>query len=142
MQEDRKTTEPEVMDPRRFLNHIVLVHEARKRLAEIIDRKEHWIFAMTGDCGSIALQLDEIHQQRCGSPIEMTVCCCVKNAPAFLFFPRESLAYYEIHEILDVEVARNKAEAEEMNYFVLSMQDPKTLGDALKVWRNQDHLLS
>jgi hypothetical protein len=141
--EDHETQEHHaVMEPKRFLGHAVNVHMKRRHLTEIIARKEHWIFAMTSECAQTVLQLNRLHQERCGTPIEMVVACCLESGPAFFLFPKESLAYYEIGELLNIEVADSKEQAEKMKYFVLSAQDPKPLDDILRVWLHQDHLLN
>jgi hypothetical protein len=132
----------DVMDPKRFLGHAVRVHMKRQHLTEIFDRKTHWVFAMTHECGAIALQLNQLHEARCGTPIEIVVACCLDHVPAFLLFPRESLSYYEITELLDVHVAGSQAEAEQMHYFTLAMQDPTPLSQALNIWVHIDHRLS
>ena len=132
----------EVMDPKRFLSHTVRVHTKRQHLTEIFDRKAHWVFAMTHECGAIALRLNQLHEERCGTGIEIVVACCLANGSAFLLFPKESLSYYEITELLEVQVAGSKEEAEKMHYFRLAMQDPTPLSEALNVWVHIDHLLS
>jgi hypothetical protein len=132
----------EVMDPKRFLSHAVRVHTKRQHLTEIFDQKTHWVFAMTHECGAIALRLNALHEERCGTHIEIVVACCLDNGPAFLLFPKESLSYDEITELLDVHVANSKAEAEQMHYFTLAMQDPTPLSEALNAWVHIDHLLS
>jgi hypothetical protein len=131
-----------VMDPKRFLSHTVRVHEKRQHLTEIFDRKAHWVFAMTHESGAIALRLNELHEERCGTQIEIVVACCLNNVPAFLLFLKENLSYYEITELLDVQVAGSKEEAEKMHYFTLAMQDPTPLSQALNIWVHVDHLLS
>jgi len=132
----------EVMDPRKFLSHELRVHLQRKRLTDCFDEKQHWVFAMTAECGSTVLALNQLHEERCGASIPMIVACCVKDAPAFLLFPKESLAYYEIGELLDVQVANSKEEAEQMAYFTLAMQDPTPLSDALLVWVYKDPIVN
>jgi hypothetical protein len=137
--------EPErdaVMDPKRFLGHAVRVHMKRQHLTQVFDRKTHWVFAMTHECGEIALRLNELHEERCGTHIEIVVACCLDNGPAFLLFPKENLSYYEITELLGVHVAGSKEEAEKMHYLTLAMQDPTPLSEALNVWVHTDHLLS
>jgi hypothetical protein len=132
----------EVMDPKRFLGHAVRVHMKRQHLTEIFDQRTHWVFAMTHECGAIALRLNELHEERCGTQIEIVVACCLDHGPAFLLFPKAHLSYYEITELLDVQVAGSQAEAEQMYYFTLAMQDPRPLSEALDVWVHVDHLLS
>jgi hypothetical protein len=77
---------------------------------------------MTAQCGAMALQLNQLYMDRCGAPIEMVIACCVKDCPAFFLFPKQSLAYYEINELLDVQVAESKAQAERMAYFPLAVR--------------------
>jgi hypothetical protein len=132
----------EVMDPRRFLGHAVRVHMKRQHLTQVFDQKTHWVFAMTHECGAIAWQLNQLHEERCGGNIEIVVACCLVGVPAFLLFPKEHLSYDEITELLDVQVAGSQAEAEQMHYFTLAMQDPAPLSEALNVWVHIDHLLS
>jgi hypothetical protein len=132
----------EVMDPQRFLSHAVRVHTKRQHLTAIFDQHTHWVFAMTHECGEIALQLNALHEERCGTPIDIVVACCLNGVPAFLLFPKAHLSYDEITELLDVQVAGGQAEAERMYYFTLAMGDPTPLNDALHVWIHQDHLMS
>jgi hypothetical protein len=137
--EEHEHQEPdEVMDPKRFLDHTVQVHMNRKRLTAIFDAKQHWVFAMTAECGSIVLALNQLHQERCGDTIPMIVACCVNDCPAFFLFPKAHLAFYEIGELLDIDVAGSQAQAEQMAYFTLAMQDPTPLSDALAVWVDHD----
>jgi hypothetical protein len=143
MDEGAHHTQPdEVMDPKRFLSHTLRVHAKRRHLTETFDRKTHWVFAMTHECHAIALRLNELHEERCGTPIEIVIACCLNGGPAFLLFPKEHLSYDEITELLDVHVAGSQAEAEKMHYFTLAMQDPTPLSEALHVWVHTDHLLS
>jgi hypothetical protein len=132
----------DVMDPKRFLGHAVRVHMKRQHLTEIFDRKTHWVFAMTHECGAIAFQLNQLHEERCGTPIEILVACCLDGNPAFLLFPKASLSYHEITELLGMRVAGSQAAAEKMHYFTLAMHDPTPLSASLSVWVHIDHLLS
>ena len=118
------------------------MHTKRQRLRDVFAGKAHWVFAMTHECSEIALQLNELHEERCGTQIEIVVACCLNGVPAFLLFPKENLSYYEITELLGVHVAGSKEEAEKMHYFTLAMQDPTPLSEALNVWVHTDHLLS
>jgi hypothetical protein len=142
MDEEGQTPDPEVMHPRRFLDHATRVHLKRQHLTAIFDAKQHWVFAMTGECVEMALRLGTLHVERCGTPIEMIAVCCLKHLPVFFLFPKEHLAFYEIEALLEVHVAGSQAEAEQMHYFTLAMHDPKPLSDALQVWVHQDHLLN
>lgn len=47
-------------------------------------------------------------------------------------FPKEHLAFHEIRERLDNEVAGSQEQAEQMSYFTLAMQDPKPLRSCCK----------
>jgi hypothetical protein len=132
----------EVVDPKRFLSHTVRVHTKRQHLTEIFDQKTHWVFAMTHECHEIAVQLNALHEERCGTPIEILVACCLDGHPAFLLFPKASLSYDEITELLGMHVAGSQDAAEKMHYFTLAMQDPTPLSEALHVWVHIDHLLS
>jgi hypothetical protein len=142
MEEEGQAKDFEVMDTTRFLDHPTCMYLRRTHLTDIFDQKQHWVFAMTAQCGAIALQLNQLHMDRCGGPIEMVIACCVKGCPAFFLFPKESLAYGEITELLDVQVAGSQAEAERMAYFVLAMEDPGPLSQLLHVWVHQEHFLS
>jgi hypothetical protein len=139
---EREAQRDAVMDPKRFLSHTVRVHEKRQHLTQVFDRKTHWVFAMTHECGAIALRLNALHKERCGTHFEIVVACCLDHVPAFLLFPKENLSYDEITELLDVHVAGSQAEAEQMHYFTLAMQDPTPLSEALNAWVHIDHLLS
>jgi hypothetical protein len=131
------------MDPKRFLSHEIRVHLQRTRLTDCFDAKQHWVFAMTAECGSIVLALNQLHEERCGATIPtMIVACGVPNYPAFFLFPKENLAFYEISTWLDITVADSQEQAAQMSYFTLAMQDPKPLGDALAGWLYRDHLTS
>jgi hypothetical protein len=132
----------EVMDPKRFLSHTVRVHTKRQHLTQVFDQHTHWVFAMTHECRAIALQLNQLHEERCGGNIDIVVACCLPGNPAFLLFPRAHLSYDEITELLDGPVAGSQAEAEKMHYFTLAMQDPAPLSEALNAWVHIDHLLS
>jgi hypothetical protein len=97
---------------------------------------------MTGECGAIAVRLGALHVERCGTHIDMLPVCCLQHTPVFFLFPKENLAFYEIEALLEVQVAGSKAEAEQMHYFTLAMQDPQPLSEALRIWIHQDHLMN
>jgi hypothetical protein len=97
---------------------------------------------MTGECVAVAVRIGALHVERCGTHIEMIPVCCLKYVPVFLMFPKESLAFYEIEALLEVQVAGSKAEAEQMHYFTLAMQEPKPLSEALHIWIHHDHLMN
>jgi hypothetical protein len=143
MDEDAHQDQPdEMIDPKRFLSHTVRVHAKRRHLTETFDRHTHWVFAMTHECHEIALQLNALHEERCGTPIEILVACCLAGPPAFLLFPKAHLSYDEITELLGMRVAGNQDAAEMRHYFTLAMDDPTPLSEALNVWVHIDHLLS
>jgi hypothetical protein len=142
MDEEGQTQDPEVMHTRKFLDHPTRVHLMRQRLTAIFDAKQHWVFAMTGECTEIAVRIGALHVERCGTHITMMPVCCLQYVPAFFLFPKESLAFDEIEALLEVQVADSQAEAEQMHYFTLAMQDPKPLSDALQIWIHQDHLMN
>jgi hypothetical protein len=142
MDEEYQSQEPDVMDHKRFLDHPTRVHLMRQRLTDIFDAKQHWVFAMTGECTEIAVRIATLHAKRCGTHIDMLPVCCLQHTPVFFMFPKESLAFYEIESLLEVQVAGSKAEAEQMHYFTLAMQDPKPLSEALQVWIHHDHLMN
>ena len=142
MHEQEHQEQDGVMDPKRFLDHTTRVYMNRKRLTTIFDAKEHWVFAMTAECGSTVIKLNQLHVERCGSAIEIIVACCLRDGPAFFMFPKENLAYYEIAELLGIEVSASQEQAEQMSYFTLAMVDPKPLSDDLKVWVHHDPLLN
>jgi hypothetical protein len=139
---EREAQRDAVMDPKRFLSHTVRVHEKRQRLRDVFDGKAHWVFAMTQECSEIAVRLNELHEERCGTEIEILVACCLVGNPAFLLFPKASLSYDEISELLGVHVAGSHAAAEQRHYFTLDRHDPTLLSEALNVWVHTDHLLS
>jgi hypothetical protein len=130
------------MDPKRFFDHATRVHLMRQSLTEIFDAKQHWVFAMTGECVEIAIRIGTLHVERCGAPIDMIAVCCLNKVPVFFLFPKASLAFDEIDALLEIHVAGSQAEAEQMHYFTLAMHDPTPLRDALQVWVHQDHLLN
>ena len=140
--EQHKAQDPEVMEPKFFIDHSTRVHVNRQRLADIFDAKQHWVFVMTRECVTIVLELAKLHYERCGEHLNLIPVCCLESTPAFFMFPKEHLAFYEIGELLNIEVADIQEQAEKMKYFVLSAQDPKPLDDVLRVWLHQDHLLN
>jgi hypothetical protein len=143
MDEDaQQAPRDEVMDPKQFLSHTVRVHAKRQRLRDVFDGKAHWVFAMTHECSDIAVQLNQLHEERCGTEIEILVACCLVGNPAFLLFPKTSLSYDEISELLGMHVAGSQDAAEQLHYVTLGRHDPRPLSEALNVWVHIDHLLS
>jgi hypothetical protein len=142
MAEEGPTQDAEVIDTKRFLDHPTRVHLMRQRLTAIFDAKQHWVFAMTGECSDIAVRIGVLHVERCETHIDPIPVCCLKDLPVFLIFPKEYLAFYEIEALLGVQVARSKAEAEQMHYFAVAMQDARPLHDALQLWIHHDHLMN
>jgi hypothetical protein len=142
MEEADHTQGPDVMDTGRFLDHPTRMYLRRKHLTDIFDAKQHWVFAMTGECVEIAVRIGALHVERCGTPIDMVPVCCLTHVRVFLMFPKESLAFDEIDALLGVQVAGSKEEAEQMHYFTLAMQDPKPLSEALHIWIHHDHLMN
>ena len=61
MDEDaQQAPRDEVMNPKQFLSHTVRVHTKRQQLRQVFDGKAHWVFAMTHECGEIAVQLPQV----------------------------------------------------------------------------------
>jgi hypothetical protein len=131
------------MDPRHFLDHGVRVHQQRQALVDAFARKEHWIFAMCPDCRDVGMKLAYLYAARHdGEAITLVAPCCLEARPAFFLFPKKSLAFHEIGEILDIELAVSQDEAASQDYFMLTTQDPAPLSALLDRWLYQDHLLS
>jgi hypothetical protein len=57
-------------------------------------------------------------------------------------FPKESLTFYEITELFDIELGIDQDEAAGLDYFAVSSHDPAPLAVLLDHWLHQDHLLS
>lgn len=132
--------EDECLHHKRFLQHEVQVHLQRQKLKDAMARKDSWIFAMRGDCVELAVKMSRLHAERTGECIDMALACCLRGSPAFLIFPKEHLAYYEIEELFDIEVADSKEAAEKCGYFVISVDSAQELRVMLSRWEHQDHL--
>jgi hypothetical protein len=142
MAEEHQQAHDECMNPKRFLMHQTRVYLMRQRLLEAIQRKDSWIFAMTYECGALAMKIGTLHHERTGEHVSMIVPCCLEAHPAFFIFPKEHLHFYEIEQVLGIEVADSKEAAEKYRYFVVAESDPIPLRDLLDQWVRHEHLVN
>lgn len=134
--------EDELLDNMGFFSDNVRTHLARKRLSDVLDAKTHWVFAITNDCGIIAMKLNQLHAERFnGECIEMILVGSLPMFPVFLMFPRDKLDLGEFAEMLGGWPTSREV-IESKDYITITMQNPEPIMESISRWIAIDHLLS
>jgi hypothetical protein len=143
---DHEPSEPhcdhddDVMCPSRFFDKTTRAHLDRQRLNVCIAAKQHWIFAITPECGPLFLKLRELclergldHLDILGVPVPML--------PILVCIPRDTLALADLTDLVDFSAASLEV-YESKDYITITSLDTDVVTQALSNWIHLDHLLS
>lgn len=134
--------EDKLLDNRTFFSNNLVTHLARKRLTEVLDAKTHWVFAITNDCGALAMRLNQLHVERFdGYGIEIIAMGSLPMCPVLLMFPRDKLDLGEFAEMIGGWPTSREV-IESKDYITITSQDPEPIMQSINQWISIDHLMS
>jgi hypothetical protein len=130
----------DVMCTHRFFDKTTRAHLDRQRLHACMASKQHWIFAITPECGALFLRLRQLCLERgvealdiLGVPLPML--------PILVCIPRETLDLDDLTDLIDFSAASREVH-ESRDYIIITSLKTEVVTQALAHWVNVDHLLS
>jgi hypothetical protein len=129
-----------VMSASQFFSSTVLSHLSRRKLADMLAARTHWMFVMPPHEIATGYRLIKLHEERCGTHIE----CLLVPALGFLTmvyaFPKAYLSLDEVmNEVLEPNGFSHEA-VESAGWLVLGGND--ALAEAVSRWASIDPLLN
>jgi hypothetical protein len=139
---DQCDHDDDVMCTSRFFDKTLRAHLDRQRLCAIMDNKQHWVFAITPECTSVFLRLQQLHRER-GAMRDVDVLTLpgLPMTPIFVCVPRDQLSLEDLGDVLDFNNGSREL-YESMAFITVTTLDPKLLGEVASQWVHVDHLLN
>jgi hypothetical protein len=132
----------DVMCASRFFDKTLCAHLDRQRLHAVVKAKKHWIFAITPECISVFLRLQQLHAERGAmQDLEVVTLPSLPMAPILLCIPRDKVFLEDLTDLVDF--SKGSLEAYESKaYITITSLGTNALNQALSNWINLDHLVN
>jgi hypothetical protein len=126
--------------PSHFFDRTLRTYLDRQRLHTCIDGKQHWIFALTPECGPLFLRLRELYAERGGEKIDI-LNLALPMMPIFVCIPRDTLDLDDLTDLVDFSAASREV-YERKDYITMTSLNADLVAQALSHWLQLDHLVN